>query len=403
MPLEIRAIEPGEFEDMRRTMGLVFGFDPPEGDSRFKRVLPLDRTRCVFDDGEIVATSGAFTMTMSVPGSEVPCGGTVAVAVLPSHRRQGLLRQMMRAHLDDVREREEPIAALWASDSAIYGRFGYGCASLCHEVEIEADHAAWNRLAPDQGGARFITRAEALKLAPPLYDRLRQVIPGFFGRSPEWWEDRPLRDSEAYRDGGTALRYIAVDGEDGIDGFATFRTKAKWETHGAGHVMIKDLFAAVPAAWSGIWSLIVNQDLIESIHAVARPTWDPIFDLLAGTRRAKATRIDALWVRVMDIPTALEARSYSAPVDVVLGVSDPFGDMSGSYRLHADADGAACLPTSDDPTIWLDLEDLSSAYLGHARFRELARSGRVTGDPASITALDTAFSWDPGPWCPEIF
>jgi predicted acetyltransferase len=167
--------------------------------------------------------------------------------------------------------------------------------------------------------------------------------------------------------------------------------------------MIKDLFAAVPAAWSGIWSLIVNQDLIESIHAVARPTWDPIFDLLAGTRRAKATRIDALWVRVMDIPTALEARSYSAPVDVVLGVSDPFGDMSGSYRLHADADRAACLPTSDDPTIWLDLEDLSSAYLGHARFRELARSGRVTGDPASITALDTAFSWDPGPWCPEIF
>jgi predicted acetyltransferase len=310
---------------------------------------------------------------------------------------------MMRAHLDDVREREEPIAALWASDSAIYGRFGYGCASLCHEIEIEADHAAWNRLAPEPGRARFITRAEALELAPPLYDRLRRVIPGFFARSPEWWEDRPLRDSESYRDGGTALRYIAVDGEDGIDGFATFRTKARWDMHGAGHVVVKDLFAATPEAWSGIWSLIVNQDLIESIHTEARPTWDPIFDLLAGTRRAKATRIDALWVRVMDIPAALEARSYSAPANVVLGVSDPFGDMSGSYRLHADADGAECVTTSDDPTIWLDLEDLSSGYLGHARFRELARSGRVTGDPASITALDTAFSWDPGPWCPEIF
>jgi predicted acetyltransferase len=105
----------------------------------------------------------------------------------------------------------------------------------------------------------------------------------------------------------------------------------------------------------------------------------------------------------MDIPAALTARSYTAPVDVVLGVSDPFGDLSGSYRLHADADGAECATTTDSPAVRLDLEDLSSGYLGHARFGELARSGRVTGDHASITALDIAFNWDPGPWCPEIF
>jgi predicted acetyltransferase len=400
---EIRAIEPGEFDAMRRTMGLVFGSDPPQGDSRFTRVLPLERTRCVFDDGEIVATSGAFNLTMTVPGSELPCGGTVAVAVLPTHRRQGLLRQMMRAHLDDVREHEEPISALWASDSAIYGRFGYGCASICHDIEIDVDHAEWNRLAAEPAPARLITRADAFELAPPLYDRLRAVIPGFFDRTPEWWEDRPLRDAEAYREGGTALRYVAVEGEKGIDGFATYRTKPRWDLHGAGRVAVKDLFAATPEAWSGIWSVILNQDLVATVETEARPTWDPIFDLLAGTRRAKAARVDALWVRVMDIPAALKARSYSAPVDVVLGVSDPLGDVSGSYRLRADSEGAECDSTSDEPTIWLDLEDLSSGYLGHARFRELARSGRVTGDPRSLAALDAAFSWDPGPWCPEIF
>jgi predicted acetyltransferase len=403
MATVIRAIEPGEFADMRRAMGLVFGSDPPQGDSRFARVLPFDRTRCVFDDGEIVGTSGAFSLTMTIPGAEVPCGGTTAVAVLPTHRRKGLLRQMMQAHLDDVREHEEPIAALWASDSAIYGRFGYGCASICHDLEIETGHSSWNRLAREPGKARLITRAEALDLAPPLYDRLRTVIPGFFVRSPEWWEDRPLRDSEAFREGGTALRYLAVDGLAGLDGFATFRTKPRWDVHGAGRVVVKDLFAATPEAWSGLWSLIVSQDLVTHIETELRPTWDPIFDLLAGTRRAKASRLDALWVRLMDIPAALTARSYSASVDVVLEVSDPFRDTSGSYRLNADIDGAECRPTTYAPSIWLDLEDLSSGYMGHARFRELARSGRVTGDPAAISALDTAFSWDPGPWCPEIF
>ena len=403
MTLEIRAVEPGEFEDLRRAMGLVFGSDPPQGDSRFARVLPLDRTRCLFDNGQIVGTSGAFNLTMTVPGAQIPCGGTVGVAVLPTHRRRGLLRQMMRAHLDDVREHEEPIAALWASDSAIYGRFGYGCASICHDIEIDVDHASWHRLAPEPGRARLIDRAQAFELAPPLYDRLRALIPGFFDRTPEWWEDRSLRDAEVYRDGGTALRYVVVDGDSGIDGFATYRTKPRWELHGAGRVVVKDLFAVTPEAWSGLWSLIINQDLITTVETELRPTWDPVFDLLAGTRRAKATRLDALWVRLMDIPAALSERSYSAPIDVVLAVSDPLGDVSGSYRLRADTDGAECVATSDAPSVWLDLEDLSSGYLGHARFRELARSDRVVGDAPSIAALDTAFTWDPGPWCPEIF
>jgi predicted acetyltransferase len=388
---------------MRRAMGLVFGFDPPDGDSRFARVLPLDRTRCAFENGQIVGTSGAFNLTMTVPGGQVPCGGTVAVAVLPSHRRQGLLRRLIRAHLDDVREREEPIAALWASDSAIYGRFGYGCASICHDIEVETDHVEWNRLAPERAPARLIDREEAFALAPPLYDRLRAMVPGFFHRTPEWWEDRSLRDAEGYREGGTALRYVAVDGEDGIDGFATFRTKPRWDVHGAGRVVVRDLFAATPAAWSGLWSLVLNQDLVETIETEARPTWDPLFDLLAGTRRAKATRLDALWVRIMDIPAALTARSYSAPIDVTMAVSDPIDDLTGFYRLRADGDGAECSPTSAAASVWLDLEDLGSAYLGHARFRELARSGRVTGKPVDIAGLDRAFSWDPGPWCPEIF
>jgi predicted acetyltransferase len=403
MAIEIRAIESDEFDDMRRAMGLVFGSDPPQGDSRFARVLPLERTRCVFENGKIVGTSGAFDLTMTVPGGEVPCGGTVAVAILPTHRRQGLMREMMRAHLDDVKEHEEPIAALWASDSAIYGRFGYGCATLCHDIEVEVDHADWNRLAPEPAPARLISRADAFELAPPLYERLRPSVPGFFTRTAEWWEDRPLRDAEGYREGGTALRYLAVEGNDGIDGFATFRGHPDWDLHGAGRVVVRDLFAATPAAWSGLWSVIVNQDLIRTVETGARPTWDPIFDLLAGTRRAKATRLDAMWVRLMDIPAALGARSYSAPLDVVLSVSDPIGDVSGTYRLSADTGGAECAPTSDEPSVWLDLEDLSAGYLGYARFRELARSGRISGDPAALAAMDAAFTWDPGPWCPEIF
>ena len=168
-------------------------------------------------------------------------------------------------------------------------------------------------------------------------------------------------------------------------------------------MVVKDLFASTPGAWSGLWSLIVNQDLVSKVEASLRPPWDPIYDLLAGTRRAWGSRYDALWVRLMEVPTALTARAYSAPVDVVIGVIDPLGDTSGSYRLQADTETTECSATSDEPSVMLDLEDLSAGYMGRPRFRQMARSGRVTGDAGALAALDRAFTWDPQPWCPEIF
>jgi predicted acetyltransferase len=404
MAVEIRAIGAGEYETMRQTMGLVFGFDPPEGDERFRRLVPLDRTRCGFDNGKMVSTSGAFDLEMTVPGNVLRCGGTTMVAVAPTHRRQGLLRQMMRSHLDDVKEHEEPIAGLWASDSAIYGRFGYGCASVCYELTLDRGHVDLHRLAPSTESVRMVDREEALELAPTVYDRLAASTPGFFARSGDWWASRSFRDTESARSGATSLRFAVVDGAEGVDGYVAFRTKSDWdEGHGNGKVTVGDLFGTTPESWAALWSFVSSQDLITVIEADLRPTDDPIFDLLAGSRRAKAVRSDALWIRIMDVPAALSGRVYSAPIDVTIAVSDPMGDVTGTYRLRADGDDVECTPSKDEPDVHLDLEDLSAGYMGMARFRQLSRAGRVTGDPKTLTALDAAFAWDPQPWCPEIF
>lgn len=404
MAVEVRPIQPDEFETMRRTMGVVFGFDPPEGDERFRRLVPLDRTRCGFDEGQMVGTLGTFDLTMTVPGGAVACGGTTMVAVVPTHRRRGLLRAMMRSHLDDVREHEEPIAGLWASDSAIYGRFGYGCASISCEITVGRGHVDLHRLAPHSVPVRLIDRDEAIGVAPAVYERLQGRFPGFFARSPDWWESRSFRDTDAARHGATSLRYAVVDGEDGITGYATYRTKADWDDgHGSGEVRVKDLFGTTPESWAALWSFLTSQDLVSQTVADIRSTQDPIFDLLEGSRRARAVRSDGLWIRIMDVPAALTARAYSSPVEVVLGVSDPLGDISGTYRLSANGADVTCSASSDEPEVMLDLEDLGAGYMGMPRFRELARLGRVKGSDQVLTAIDAAFRWDPPPWCPEIF
>jgi predicted acetyltransferase len=404
MSIEFRAIEPGEFDSLRRSLGLAFGVEPHPDDGRLRTCLPLSRTRCGFEDGLMVSTSGAHELEMTVPGGVVRCAGTTIVSVAPTHRRQGLLSRMMRAHLDDVREHEEPIAALWATDSAIYGRYGFGCSAVCDEVTIDRGHVELHRLAPSPSTVRFVDADDATTLLPPFYETIRRTIPGYIGRGDDWWEHYRFYDPDHERKGRTAYRYVVVDGEDGIAGFAQYRSKLEFaEGHGAGKVEVRELVGTTPESWAGLWSFVLNLDLIAEITADLRPPWDPVFDLLAGTRRAAATRSDSLWVRIMDVPAALTARAYPAEVDVVLQVDDPLGDVSGVYRLSGNGDDVSCRRVAAEADVAIDLEDLSACYMGRARFRQLARAGRLSGDRETLTRLDLAFGWDTEPWCPEIF
>src|SRR6185503_18593563 len=108
---------------------------------------PASRALAAYDGDEPVALTGAYRFDLSIPGGELPCAGVTWVGVIPTHRRRGILRDLMRRELEDVHSWGEPIAALWASEAAIYGRFGYG-------------HAAPNGQAKSDR-ARFALREEA--------------------------------------------------------------------------------------------------------------------------------------------------------------------------------------------------------------------------------------------------
>ena len=131
----------------------------------------------------------------------MPAAGVTIVGVLPTHTRRGVLTQLMRAQLDDIHQRGEPIAVLWASEETIYGRFGYGMAALCGEIEIQRVHGKFRSPVDHRGSFRLLSYEEALEVIPPVYARVAAETPGMFARTREWWEARALHDSEARRDG----------------------------------------------------------------------------------------------------------------------------------------------------------------------------------------------------------
>ena len=177
-----------EFVDALGAISHYFGSERDlERAERFGKVLPLERMHGAFDGGQIVGGAGAFPFQLTVPGGPVACGGVTVVGVLPTHRRRGVLTAMMRAQLEDIRDRGEPIAALWASEEVIYRRFGYGLGSFAAEIELASGYSGL-RQAPEPGAtARLITLEDAKTLVPPVYDRVRATTPGMFGRTKDWW------------------------------------------------------------------------------------------------------------------------------------------------------------------------------------------------------------------------
>lgn len=405
MGVQIAPVQPERAAELLTAMGGSFGFDPEADDiERFQEIFEWDRIRAAQDGESIVGTVGAFSLDLTVPGATMACGGTTIVSVLPTHRRRGILRMMLDSHLDDVREREEPIAGLWASDSAIYGRFGYGCAAQSARLEIPRDHSRFHRLAPDPTPVRLVDDDEARSLLPPHYDRVRHEIPGFFARSDRWWESRRFRDEKSNRDGATAYRYAVAEMGGEVTGYVQYRFKEDWSHgHGEGEVRVRELLGSDPASWAGLWRFLLDHDLTARISASNRSVEDPVLELLEGRRRATMKVTDSLWIRVMDPKAALEGRSYSAPVSTVLALHDPLDASIASWRLELSPEGSEVTATSEEAAISMDVEDLGACFMGWSRFRSLAGSGRVEGDPAALAQLDRAFGWSPLPWCGEVF
>src|SRR5215471_11961295 len=200
-------------EEYDRAVGAIGQyFNPPPSEEfleELARQMPHERMHAAFEDGAIVGGAGAFPYELSVPGGSLPCAGVTAVGTQPTHRRRGVLRSMMDAQLRDVHEREEPIAALWASEETIYGRFGYGLASWAGELKVPDEWDAFAEPFEPGGTARFVKAEEARKLFPPIYDAVRRERPGMMSRTAQWWESRHLRNGDD--ENNAPRRFVALD------------------------------------------------------------------------------------------------------------------------------------------------------------------------------------------------
>lgn len=391
----------GEFGRAVGAIGQYFSPPPnAEGLERFARLLPQERMHAALDGDLLVGGAGAFPFELSVPGASIRCGGVTVVGVQPTHRRRGVLRALMEAQLRDVHERREPIAALWASEETIYGRFGYGLASWCGDVKIDREWGGFARPLERRGSVRFVTPEEAAELFPPVYDAVRGRRAGMLSRSERWWALRQLRMPPEEESSPRRFVVLELDGE--TQAYAVYRTfSALEEGVTASRLVVNEAFGATPQATAEIWRFLLDVDWTATIEASLLPPDHPLFALLANPRRARCRLGDALWVRVVDVGAALAGRAYAESGRLVLEVRDETLEWNtGRWKLE---DGS-CARTGDEPDLALDVSALGAAYLGAVSFAQLREALRVEElRDGAVERADRIFAWRPLPWCPEIF
>jgi predicted acetyltransferase len=384
-------------------IGHYFGWQPTLDQAEsIATILPLDRMHAALDDGAIVGGAGVFPFELTVPGGPLQCAGVTVVGVHPTHRRQGLLRKLMTAQLADIRERGEPFAALWASEDTIYGRYGYGQASRCMWVRLPRVAADLRPgLPPREGRVRLVDHDEALRTFPRIYERIRRTYPGFLGRTETWWRTRNLDDDPNRRSGGGPLNRALLELDGRPAGFALYRI-AQQATDFKRDLRVIEALGLDVRATREIWRFLLGVDWMETIVVRLLPVDHPLWQLVARPRELKAELDPALWVRIVDVGTALSARSYATDGRVTLDVvSDPlFEDNVGAWTIA----GRSVNRSRRRPDVRLDIQALGAVYLGGFTFGELARAGLVEeAARGGLARADALFRTDRAPWCPEIF
>jgi predicted acetyltransferase len=371
-----------------------------------RKVFEPERSFGFQVDGRWISTCGAYSRKLTVPGGSVPAAAVTVVTVQPSYRRRGLLTEMMKHQLNDVQERgEEPVALLWASESAIYGRYGYGQASPQVRLSGKTKTTAFRRdVDLGSGSVGEVERDEAIPIIKRLHLALLPQRVGALDRNDDWWVVR-WHDPEPWRHGASAYRFaLHYDRRGRPDGYVAFRVKNEWSDSGA-EVIVEEIDAASPEARAGLWRFVLDLDLVRSFTRQGAPMDESVRYVVADLRSVKAEEQDGTYARLVDVPRALEARRYLTTLDVIIRVEDPLlTHNNASIRLEAGPDGASVSRSRRKPDLIMNVRDLSAIYLGGTPLTALARAGLVSErTEGAAAATSAAFAWTQPPFCPDFF
>ncbi len=339
------------------------------------------------DPATPVATIDVWASDLTVPGERaVPAWAISAVSVAATHRRRGIATALLESELRTAASLGFPVAMLTVSESTIYGRYGFAPSALARDLEIDTRRAGWTGPAAT-GRVHFVAREQLRVDGHAIVERMRLVTPGQIEYGGILW-DRQL-GLQVGDEKAASLRFVRYDDADGEpQGFAIFRIEDNDENFSEHELQLLYLVTATDDAYAGLWRFLLEYDLVSKITAWLRPIDEPLRWMIADFRAIRTRDADHLWTRILDVKTALEARSFASPGRLVIAVSDPLGFAEGTWAIDVDANGIATVSATDATAhATISVNELGALYLGGVAAATLKHAGRLRGDAAAVDAF----------------
>ena len=413
VPIDVRPVTEPELAAWFDAASMVF-FMWPWGESEptaaFRRPhMDLDRTMAALDGDTIVGTFRTFPTKLTVPGpASIAASALTAVTVRSTHRRRGVLSQLMTDDIGRARGRGEALGILIASEWPIYGHFGYGPATWRGKWSIRTRAARFKR--EPTGTMELVTAKVGRELIPDIYRRYQAGQPGEIGRTDFRWDVDLGIVTAPGRPRWNGVIAIHRDAAGTPDGYAMYHGEEKWEEGIPDNVLALDeLHGVDEAAELNLWQFLCSIDLVATINADPRRSREPLMWYLEDARAARLREVaEFLWVRLYDVPEALAARAYEGSDRLVIEVDDRLGDAkgpaAGRFELDATPDGATCRASRRSADLTIPVGALGAAYLGGTRLMDAVRAGgAIEHTPGSLRRADALFRTADEPWCSTWF
>jgi predicted acetyltransferase len=367
--------------------------------------LELERSWLAADGGRIVGTTSAHSYDMTVPGgASAGFGGLTLVSALPTHRRRGVMTELVSRFFADCQDRQDVFAGLFASEAAIYGRFGFGPATRFASVTIDRARAGGIESVSTPGCIRLAKVGDVVDDLTAIFERTRPRRAGEIARDEHYWtgfrrrierttDERPI--------------WVAIhEGAGGADGYAIYRIESKWIDHTAQNQVHVVELVGDGAVRLALWRFMLELDLVRTVSDGAARLDEPVHDVLADPRQLRTLGVyDQLQLRVVDVGRALAVRTYAVDGAVTIAVDDNYlAGQAGTWRVEAAGSVTNVESVRDEPDIAVSARGLAIAYLGDRSWRSLADAGLArVSSPRAAAIADAMFSVSPSPQCLTVF
>ena len=401
--MEIRQVRDEEFFQWRIAVRGSLGDHTNPESTAFMRAhrVEIDRLLVCMDDDTMAGSGGADSFDMTLPGgAQVPVAGVAYITTAPTHRRRGVQRNIMKRIHDDARARGDVASILWASQSLLYGRYGYGNSMPAHNWHIDLRHTSYDHAPEWSGHYVKAERDEAIPLMTEAYERTRRHRTGMISRTAKRWlyEIHPVETRDEF--------FVIYQEEDDALAYARYTIDKDPEDEFKGTMHVVEAVAATDAAHAALWRYLFDQELVDDLKAHARPVDDPLIWMLAEPRRLRRTLTDAIWMKFLDIPAMLEQRTYPVEDSLVLQIIDAETKEPRNLAVELGAEGATCRPTSAAPYLVMNEAELAAIYAGAVECSMLVNLGLVevsARSPDAALRADAVFRTNPAGWNPYHF